>query len=275
MSWIAVGSAAISTVGQVGGALLSKQKAPKATPFVPVDVQAEQRKAMQGNLTNADSIEALTARTNRFTQGEANSLMETAMPGYARLSESLMQRATESADNPYAIPKEVADNIQRLAAERGIKTGVRGQAGEFSALRDFGINSLEYGNSRINQAQGIMQTIASMAPRVNPMSPMAFYITPSDQANMQAANNAGAQNTAQANSNARAAASNANAAMWGQVISSTGGTVAGMVGGMGNTGGTTGTAGRTVGGGSFVPQSGTYYAPGSRPVYSGPRLGGP
>jgi hypothetical protein len=199
--------------------LIGKAKAPKAAELKEVDVQAEQKKAIAGNLANQDDIEALIARSNTFTQNQATDLMERAMPGYGALAKKFTSTASGMLDNPYALPDDVAGNISRLAAERGISVGSKGQSQDFSLLRDFGINSLEYGNSRINQAQSITSMIASLAPRVNPMSPMSMYITPAQQVDATVQNNTGQFNSQQAQNNANAAASNANASMWGGAIS--------------------------------------------------------
>lgn len=227
MSWVAVGVGVGSTV--IGG-LVGKQKAPKAAAFKPVDVQAEQRRALSGNLDSADEIEQLVARSNAFTQDQASGLMERAVPGYSRLSGRFTDQANKLLDDPYSLPQDVSTNLTRLAGERGISTGVRGQANDYSLLRDFGVNSLQYGNSRISQAQSILQTIAGLAPRVNPMSPMSFYVTPGQQIATQDANNRTQFGAQQAQNNANAAADNTNSSMWGNIIAAVGPLVGGAAG---------------------------------------------
>lgn len=223
MSWVSVSIG----VGSIGGALIGKQKAPKAATFTPVDAQEEQRKAVDGNLANQDSIEQLLARGNSFTQDQAIGLMEKAMPGYSKIAAKFMDTADGMLTNPYQLPDSVAENLTRLAAERGISTGVRGEAADYNLLRDFGVNELEYGSSRINSAQGILQTLGSLAPRVNPMSPMSLYVTPNTAIQTQSQNNNGEFSAQQAQNNADAAAKNANASMWGGLVSTAGGIAAG------------------------------------------------
>lgn len=215
-------------VGTAVGGYLSKPKAPKAAELKQVDPQAEQKKALQGNLASQGDIEQLLSRANTFTQDQANSLMERAVPGYAKIAQKFMSQADGMLTDPYSVPKDVTDNLTRLAAERGINTGVRGQAGDFSLARDFGINSLQYGQARLSQAQSILQTIAGLAPRVNPMSPMSFYITPAQQMTNTTQNNTGQFNAQQSQNNANAAASNANASMWGNLVAGATGQVVGM-----------------------------------------------
>lgn len=211
----------ISAAGSIGGALLGKGKAPQAAP--PVNLGEEQKKAITNNISNQDDIESLIARANTFNQDQNISLMEKAMPGYGALSKKFTKQADELLTDPYSLPKDVEQNIARLAAERGISAGTKGEFNDFSLLRDFGINSLQYGASRIGQAQSITGMLASLAPKVNPLSPMSFYVTPQMSADV-AAGNRGNQ---QAANNAAAAAGNYNRAnTWGAIAQGIG-TVAG------------------------------------------------
>ncbi len=209
--------AGATVVGSIGGALASKQKAPKAA--APIDLQAEQSKAVAGNTANEGGIEALLSRANSFNQDQNISLLEKAMPGYSALSKGLTNTAQSELADPYSLPKDVQDNIARLAAERGISAGTKGEFNDFSLLRDFGVNSLQYGQSRINQAEGITGLLASIAPKVNPMSPMSFYVTPGQTADIAAGNTS----RQQANLNAGAAADNYNStSLWGAVTKGVG-----------------------------------------------------
>jgi hypothetical protein len=201
--------------------LFNKQKAARPVPFntdyKPVDPQAEQRRAIQGNIDESDSIEQLLSRADRYTQGQANSLMEMAVPGYAKTAEKFMRLAGDNIDNRYSVPKEVSDNLTRIAAERGINTGVRGQAGDFSLLRDLGVNMLDYGDRQVNQAQSLLSTIAGLSPRVSPMSPLSFYVMPGQQTGVAQGNQQTQlgidqikHGVAQGGENAKTAASNWN-----------------------------------------------------------------
>ena len=226
MSWVA---AAVTVGSAVAGGVAGKQKAPKKVPFKPVDAQEEQGKSIAGNLAQSDSIEGLVSRANDFSQDQATGLMEKAVPGYGKLSERLMGLAGEAASDPYGVPKGVEANVSRLAAERGISTGVRGQAQQYDMLRDFGVNSLEHGTARIGQAQSILSTIVGMSPKINPASPLSFYVSPGQQMDNARSNNTGKQNTDQAANNAKTAASNYNASMWGDIIANVGGIASGAM----------------------------------------------
>jgi len=213
-SWVAVGSAAVA----VGGQLL-KPKAKAAQLAAPIDLNAEAKKSIAGNIANEGDIESLISRANTFNQDQNIALMEKAMPGYGELSKSLTKTAQDQLADPYGVPKDVEANIARLAAERGISAGTKGEFNDFSLLRDFGVNSLQYGQSRIQSAQGITGLLASIAPKVNPLSPMSFYVTPAQQAQVAAGN----QSNQQASNNATAAANNFNNGQtWDSIIKSAG-----------------------------------------------------
>lgn len=211
-------AAAIPAVASLLGGIFGKQKAPKMAD--PVDIGKEADKAIDINLGNEDDIETLLARANAFTQDQATGLMEKALPGYGALSKQFMDQASKDLANPYELPQDVEQNLQRLAAERGISAGTKGEFNDFSLLRDFGVESLKWGDSRIGRAQSITQMLAGLAPRVNPLSPMSFYVTPG-QAVATAENNRSAQ---QSSNNANAAASNYNTAnLWVSLAQAAGG----------------------------------------------------
>ncbi len=207
MSWVAIGSAAVTVVGGVissNKAKAAANKAANASGYENVDLQQQQQDAIQGNLGAQSSIESLLGRSNAFQQSQASALAEQAMPGYGALSKSLTSRAQTMADHPYDVPVEVTKNLERLAAERGISAGTRGQFNDFSLLRDFGVNQLQYGQSNIQGAQSITGLLSSIAPKVNPMSPLAFYVSPAQSAANATNNNSNNQSIASDNANNQA-----------------------------------------------------------------------
>lgn len=222
-TWGAIAGAAVSVVGGAIASNQSRKRAPGVAEYTPVDLQQEQTDAIRGNLDSQGSIEALLSRANQFQQGQALSLTEQAMPGYTNLAKRLTDTTTSLLDNPYDVPKDVEENLARIAAERGISGGTRGQFNDFSLLRDFGINSLQYGRDRINQASSITNLLSSIAPKVNPMSPLAFYVTPQQNAATTTENNQTQQGIRQGANNAQAAATNANNATWANLINSASG----------------------------------------------------
>lgn len=174
----------------------------------PVDLQEEQTKALDGNLANQKKINTLVSSTNAFDQSQATSMMEQAIPGFSALQGKLMATTNDLLTNPYELPKDVQTNLERLASERGVSAGTRGTFNEFSLLRDLGVNSLQYGQSRINQAGSLAGIISSIAPRANVMSPLSFYNTPAQYAANQQLTNANNQATTQGAINANLAAAN-------------------------------------------------------------------
>lgn len=191
-----------------GQAAKKAAKASAANQVAPVDLQEEQTKAIEGNIANQAKIESLVSSTNAFNQSQATSMMESAIPGFSALQSKLMTTTNDLLTNPYELPKDVQTNLERLAAERGVSAGTRGTFNEFSLLRDLGVNSLQYGQSRISQAGGLAGLISSIAPKANVMSPLSFYNTPAQYAANQQMNNANDQAVKQGAINAELAATN-------------------------------------------------------------------
>lgn len=202
-----MGTVASAGIGAVGASKAAKAARPKEIQYNPIDPYADAEKAMRWNADNADTIESLISRSNRFSQDEALDLMERVMPGYSKLAESLTSQAQRKADNPYDMPKDVEQNLIRLANERGVSLGTGGQFKEFSLLRDLGVNSLQYGESNIQQAQQILGTLGSMAPRINPLSPASLWMDPQFAVGVAVDQNMAAHGQAQGAANAAAAAS--------------------------------------------------------------------
>lgn len=228
-----IGTGVGAVVGGLLGAFANKKKAAPTAPFTPtplIDAQAEQRNAINGNLAIEGDLESLLARSNRFQQGQASDLLEQAVPGYGKLSASIAKRGQEAADHPYDLPPEVQDNLNRLAAERGVKVGTMGQTQKFSALRDLGVNMLDFGNQNFQKSIQALSTVTGLAPRVSPLSPLSFMLTPTQQlgiahtnAGITQANNAGGQGTAQGGFNAQTAAQNWNSQnMWDNLLGALG-----------------------------------------------------
>ncbi len=223
MSWVAIGAGVVvagsTYMGQKAGS-----KAPGQAPNV--DIGGTSAEAIRANAQNSPEIEALLRRANDFTQNQNLSLLNRAIPGYEQISKNLSGRALEASADPYALPKDFTDNLNRQAAERGINTGVRGQAGDFSLLRDFGVNSLQYGQQQLGNAQSILTTLAGLG-KVNPLSPLSMYVTPQNALSV-AENNRSAN---QAQMNAQQAAANQRAAAPWNALAAGAGTFAGAYGG--------------------------------------------
>lgn len=215
--WVAVAGVAVSAVGSAVQANQAKKHAPGAVQYKNVDPQQEQKSAIQGNLANLGDIKNLTNQTNAFNQDQANAMMEQAVPGYRKAADQIMKFGQERGENPYAVPKEVTDNLNRIASERGVSVGQGpgGQFGQYSALRDLGVNQLQYGQQNFQDAIQALTTVTGTAPRVSPVSPMSFYLTPQQQMNTATNNNTENQAVNQGAANANSAANNwANQNLW-------------------------------------------------------------
>lgn len=175
MSWVGLGTAAVGVVGTIVSSRNAKKNAGQTAP--PLDIKDISKQSIQGNIENEPDIEALLRKSNAFNQSQNTNLLNMAIPGYDKIAGNLSGVAEHASADPYALPKGFADNLTRLAAERGISTGQRGQAQDFSLLRDFGVNQLQYGQQNIQNSQSILATLAGIG-KVNPMSPLSFFSTP-------------------------------------------------------------------------------------------------
>ena len=202
--------ATITVVGSVASSMIAanNMKGPAQAQYTPVDVGAEAAKALKANQDNLAGNEALSAQTNTFNQGQANSMMEQALPGWSKLQSSLMSTTQGLLTDPYNLPSDVQQNLERQAAEKGVSSGARGQFNQFSLLRDLGVNELQYGQSRISQAQGLSSLLAGTAPRVNPMSPMSMFVSPQEAIQQQQYTNTQQQAIQQGYNNSQAQLNN-------------------------------------------------------------------
>ena len=222
--------ATITVVGSVAGSLISanNMKGPAAAPYTPVNVGQQETAALQANQNNLGANEQLSAQTNTFNQSQANSMMEQALPGWQKLQSSLMNTTQNLLTNPYQLPSDVQQNLERQAAEQGVSSGARGQFNQFSLLRDLGVNELQYGQSRISQAQGLSSFLAGSAPRVNPMSPMSMFVSPQEAIQQQQYTNTQQQSIAQGYNNSQAQLNNYKT----QMVNNSFQSAMGMIGGM-------------------------------------------
>ena len=228
-SGAAIIPAVIAAGATVYGSIQQKNAAKKAAAGAayqaPIDWQEEQRKALEGNLATLPQSEKLSAATNTFNQSESNRLMEQALPGWSKLQASMTSTAQNLMTNPYELDQDTQSYLQKKAAEMGVSSGARGGFEEFNLLKDFGVTSMQYGTQRINQAQSLFSTLASTAPRVNPMSPISMFVTPQQIASATQQQNISNQQVAQSANNLQTQATmNQNQAIWGSV-----GSVAGSV----------------------------------------------
>jgi hypothetical protein len=219
-----------AAIGGIAGAFLGKQKAAPAATLKPVDVQEEQRKALAGNLANFDSAATLSSKTNSFNQTEANRLLEQALPGFSAIRGKLLAEVDRDLAGGNSLPREVSDNLARVAAERGITRGTSGGFQSFSLLKDFGFNLVDWRNASRARALNTLSTVYGMAPRVNVMSPMSSMVDPNTAISVAGQNNQAQFNADQASLNAQTAAGNFNRSRLAGIVQAAG-TLAGSFAG--------------------------------------------
>jgi len=179
-------------LGAAGGSLIQglfgKKKAPEYTPYQDVDVGAAAGQAIQGNLNNMDNISSLVKATNSLNQAQRNSMLNSAMPGWSSMSRAMTGAFGNYMDSMgsggmYGLPQDFQSNLERLAAERGISAGTRGQFSDFSLLRDFGVNQLNYAQGQAALMNSMTNSLMSIANfnTVAPSQAQAFFVTPEQQ----------------------------------------------------------------------------------------------
>lgn len=202
------GTAIGAVVGGIGGLLAGGQKAAPVAEFKPVDVQAEQQKALAGNLANFGQATTLSSKANSFNQSESTRLLEKALPGIGAIQQRLLAQVNSDLNGGNNLPPELQQQIARQAAEKGVTRGTSGNFQAFSALKDFGFNLVDWQNASRARAMNTLSTVYGMAPRVNIMSPMSSMVDPNTAIGVAGQNNQGQQNTTQAGYNSSTAASN-------------------------------------------------------------------
>lgn len=256
LSGAASGAAAGAAFGPWGAAIggvlgaasgyFGAQKAPQQAEYKQVDPAAVQKQVISGNLQNMAGAQELASQTNNFNQAEATRMLETAMPGFGATQKRLMAQFNEELNNQNTLPPEVQQQISRFAAEKGITRGTGGNFNQFNLVKDFGFNLMDWKNASRTRALNTLSTVFGMTPRVNPMSPMAMMVDPSQAMSVQMKNSEMAYHTMQSGYNAQAAASNYNNMMAAGAFSNAmtagisaygGGTPQSKVGSMPKTGG--------------------------------------
>jgi len=175
------GSVADATTKASGGNAKVHGKKAQVAAYTPLDLTEEQRKALEGNMSNADSIEALLNRM---------------VPGW---SEMLKQGTGNAASLLRGeIPKDVQQQVLRSNAFQALQGGYAG-SGMSKALtaRDLGRTSLDM--------QGLGNNAAQQWSKLAQTSYSPFMIDTAMQANTTAANNAGIQQQKQREFNVEAA----------------------------------------------------------------------
>ena len=152
------------------------RSAPKIPQFKPVNVQAEQGKAITGNLKSLPDAAKLAGDTNVFSQEQINKMLELAMPGYSGLRDKTTGTISSLLDGE--IPSDVSDSVRRSAAARATYGGFggTGMARNLEA-RDLGLTSLDLTTKGLDAASRWISSTRT-APQMDVSS---MFIRPETQ----------------------------------------------------------------------------------------------
>lgn len=159
---------------------------PRIAKYKPVDLQAEQQKAISGNIAALGDIGTLG---NLYSDQELAQL-EKILPGYGA-STSAGRATTDAlfaAATPLLhgeIPQDVQDQVMRSSAYQSLMGGYAGSPmARALTARDLGLTSLDlYGRGASLAGQGVnsMQAWDALARR-NMLEPGSFLVSPGQQA---------------------------------------------------------------------------------------------
>lgn len=147
--------------------------------FKPVDAQAQQAKAIEGNLSNLPEAQRLASEVNTFSQDELIKQLRKAIPNYDELQKRGSEIVTEFSAP--GIPKDIQDLIQRRSAAKSLGGGYGGsEAGKNLELRDLGLTGLELAGKKLSAIESWMNFAKSSA--TSPMMDVtSMFITPQQQ----------------------------------------------------------------------------------------------
>lgn len=177
---IAVGGAALAGTGaSIAGSL---SKAGNVPGYTPVDLQAEQNKAIAGNIGALEQAKKLGVSVDTFNTTEIGRMLRTAMPYYDEISGKVVKNITSMLSGE--LPGDVSGAIQRSGAARALAGGYGGTGMHHDLVaRDLGLTSLQLTQQGLSSAESWLNTasrltipgqfnVASMF--VNPMASADF-----------------------------------------------------------------------------------------------------
>lgn len=145
--------------GMIGAAAGLGPKKPDVPGYKPVDVQAEQSKAIAGNLAALPGAEAISSNLNLFNAQQLQSLLGMAMPNYAGIQKQTSQDILDMLQGK--IPD--AAQVSARAASKAVAGGYGGsEAARNLTLRDLNIDTLKYTDAGLTAANRWVQTSASV-----------------------------------------------------------------------------------------------------------------
>jgi hypothetical protein len=171
----AIGGPWGALIGAAAGAFLPQAKL-QSTTAANVNVAEAQRIGINANADNFNASANLSKMQNDFSANEGRRMMDMTIPGFSQIQAKMLANVNSDLSGS-GLDANTSANIQRLAAERGIKRGTSGGFNDFNLLRDFGFNMVDHQNAQRAAAMNTLSSVYNMSPRVNPMTPMASMVS--------------------------------------------------------------------------------------------------
>lgn len=164
-------------MASIAGTLIRGDTRPKVPTFTPIDVQAEQQRAITGNLGALPDAVRLGSEVNAASTAEFLKMMERILPGFSQLNSKALGNIQSLLSGE--VPQDVENFIGRKAAERGVTRGTGGsQFDKYGALRDLGLMSLELTDKGLDSATRWMSATTGRVPMMDFTN---MFITPQQQ----------------------------------------------------------------------------------------------
>jgi len=153
---------------------------PSVPRFKPVNAQAEQAKAIQGNLDALPKLKEIGAETNQFNAEQLQILLRKMIPRYDEMVGRMSDNMASGLRGE--IPEDVADAVFRNSAVRSLYGGYggSGMARNLTA-RDLGLTSLDLTQRALDSAtRWTAATSAALQPMM--FNPSSMFVRPEFQA---------------------------------------------------------------------------------------------
>lgn len=174
MSFVAVGIGGAALM--IGGGAMGAGKKVKIPDYQRVDIEGEQKGAIQQNLKSLPQGAELASKTAQADQDTLTAILRRAIPGYDRIIEQQSNIVQQQMRGE--LPSDVSASVLRSGAARALGTGMRGsQLGRNLTLRDLGLTSMGVQQQGLNNAMTFIQNQRSTG-MVNPMSAASMFVSP-------------------------------------------------------------------------------------------------
>lgn len=165
-------------------ALLTEK--PKVPQYPLVDIEKEQKSAIEGNISNLPIMEQLASSVNKFASDQIEQQMERAMPGYRQLVNK--ETANIASMSRGELPEDVSRLLQQRSAEAGVALGTSGsQHNKYDELRNLGLASLDITNRGLDAATRWIASAQTRSPTVDVTS---MFVTPQQRISAKLQENA-------------------------------------------------------------------------------------